>query len=301
MAMRPSLLAPARSAFAAPAAGAVLAVLASAPALGQADALARGDAAWARRAEGHGAGRAAAGPIGEAIAAYEEAVRASPASLEARWKLLRALYFEGDFVAADAAAKRQVFDRGRRAFEAALDLLAARAGGRELLEEMPAAEVARRFVGSTEVARLYFWGAVHWGLWAEAFGKIAAARQGVGGRLLRYSQIVVALDPLYDDAGGHRLLGRLHAEAPRIPFFTGWVDRDLAIAELTRAVEEGPADPFNRVYLADALLNHAPSRRAEALALLRQAAAAEPRPDELVEDTTALNLARSRLAELERR
>jgi hypothetical protein len=260
--------------------------------------MARGDAAWARRAEGALGGRAAPGPIGEAIAAYEAAVRAAPESLEARWKLLRALYFQGDFVARDTAAKRDAFDRGRKAFEEALTVVAARVGGRERLDALRPEEVARAFADSPEVARLYFWGAVNWGLWGEAFGKIAAARQGVGGRLLRYSRIVVALDPLYDDAGGRRLLGRLHAEAPRIPFFTGWVDRKLALAELTRAVAEGPADPFNRLYLAEALLNYAPERRQEALSLLRQVSEVEPRPDELVEDSAARERARALLASL---
>jgi len=274
----------------------LLAVPLAGAALGQAEALARGDAAWARRAEGAEAGRAAPGPIGEAIAAFEEAVRAAPESLEARWKLLRALYFQGDFVARDAAAKRQVFDRGRRAFEEALALPAPRVGGRERLDALPPAEVARVFADSPDVARLYFWGAVNWGLWGEAFGKIAAARQGVGGRLLRYSQIVVALDPLYDDAGGRRLLGRLHAEAPKIPFLTGWVDRKIALAELARAAAEGPADPFNRLYLAEAILNYAPERRQEALSLLRQVSEVEPRPDELVEDAAARERAAALLA-----
>ena len=56
------------------------------------DDLARGDAAWSRRAEGHaaGTGRAAAGPIGEAIAAYERALQQQPDRLDAYWKLLRA-------------------------------------------------------------------------------------------------------------------------------------------------------------------------------------------------------------------
>ena len=34
------------------------------------------------------------------------------------------------------------------------------------------------------------------------------------------------------DAAGHRVLGRLHTLAPKVPFFTGWVDRDKAVAEL---------------------------------------------------------------------
>src|SRR5512134_3499935 len=75
---------------------------ASAGGLGE---LARADRAWAQRAEGALEGRAAAGPITEALRAYEAAVAADPASLEARWKLLRALHFHGDFATPDPAAR----------------------------------------------------------------------------------------------------------------------------------------------------------------------------------------------------
>ena len=40
-----------------------------------------------------------------------------------------------------------------------------------------------------------------------------------------------------------------------IPFVTGWVDRDTAVAELERAHELAPDDLLTRVYLAEALLD----------------------------------------------
>ena len=61
------------------------------------DAITVGDAAWARRAEGHQGGRAAAGPVNEAVAAYERAVQEQPDRLEAYTKLLRALHYKGDY------------------------------------------------------------------------------------------------------------------------------------------------------------------------------------------------------------
>ncbi|HYX23676.1 MAG TPA: hypothetical protein VFC23_05940, partial [Thermoanaerobaculia bacterium] len=73
---------------------------ASVPATPAAEALARGDAAWARRAEGHQGGRALPGPVGEAIAAYEAAVKADPDGLDGWWKLLRGYHFQGEYVAA---------------------------------------------------------------------------------------------------------------------------------------------------------------------------------------------------------
>ena len=60
--------------------------------------LALGDQAWSQRAEGHQGYRAAAEPILKAINAYRSALTAVPGNLEARWKLLRAFHFKGEFV-----------------------------------------------------------------------------------------------------------------------------------------------------------------------------------------------------------
>ena len=35
-----------------------------------------------------------------------------------------------------------------------------------------------------------------------------------------YAAVSVALDPQIENGGGHRVLGRLHTEAPKIPFIT---------------------------------------------------------------------------------
>lgn len=261
------------------------------------EAIARGDAAWERRAEGAREGRAAKMPIDAAVAAYEAALVLAPESLEARWKLMRALYFEGDYNADGREARRVIFDHGRQVGEAVFDHLAEQVGGREAFDQLTPETARERFGATPEVARVYFWSAVHWGLWGEAFGKIAAARQGVVGKLRDFSAIVIALDPRYEDAGGHRILGRLHSEAPQIPFITGWVSRETAIAELRRAVELAPSEPFNVFYLAEALLDHGPpASRAEALALLRRLAALEPRPEKRLEDERIRREARTRLS-----
>lgn len=260
--------------------------------------LAAGDAAWAGRAEGAPAGapgRAAPGPIAEAIAGYEDAVAADPGDLEARWKILRALYFQGEHVVRGDDARQEVFDRGRQAGEAALDRLAASVGGREALDELAPAARAARLARVPEAAAIHFWAAVHWGLWGDAFGRLAAARQGVAGKIRDYAETALALDETYETGGPHRVLGRLHALAPRIPFFTGWIDRDRAIAELERALELAPTDPLNRLYLAEALLEHAPERSAEALDHLRALVRRPPDPSRLIEDAAAREAARELL------
>jgi tetratricopeptide (TPR) repeat protein len=273
-----------------------LLLLLSTAALAEDDPLAMGDAAWAKRAEGHRGGEAAAGPIDAALAAYERAVKAHPEELDGYWKLLRAIHFKGEYVARTPEEKQAAFGRGREVAEAALGLLAKRAGGRARLDKMSPQETAKALAGVPHAIDVYLWGGADWGLWGDAFGKLAAARQGVADRVRQYGEVAVALDERYADAGGHRLLGRLHTLAPKIPFFTGWVDHDKAVSELRRAVELGPGDPTNSLYLADALLDFQPEKRAEAVALLRRLAAGKPSPERRVEEEKVLAQARALLA-----
>ena len=260
------------------------------------DPLAVGDAAWARRAEGHQGGQAAAGPIDAALAAYEQAVKAHPEAIDGYWKLLRAIHFKGEYVAKTPAEKQAAFGRGREVAEAALNLLAKPVGGRAKLDKLSPAETARALAAVPHAVDVYLWGGADWGLWGDAFGKLAAARQGVADRVRHYGEVAIAMDERFADAGGHRLLGRLHTLAPRIPFITGWVDHDKAVAELRRAVELGPNDPTNSLYLAEALVDFKPEKRAEALTLLRKVAEWKPVPEEQVEQEKVVAQARDILA-----
>jgi tetratricopeptide (TPR) repeat protein len=264
-----------------------------------ADAVARGDAAWARRAEGHVGAHASPGPIGEAIAAYRQALKEQPERLEITWKLLRAEHFRGDFVAITKEQKQEVFGPARAVAEAGLDRLARKVGGRERLDAMTPAAAAKALAGIPEAAPLHLWAGIHWGLWGDNFGRLAAARQGVGDRVRRYSEVVVAIDERYESAGGHRLLGRLHTLAPKVPFLTGWVDRGRAVSELRRAVTLAPDYPLNAVFLADALLQYQSGQAAEARRLLHQVVERPPSPDRpwgTVEDEDAVAQARALLA-----
>ncbi|HEY0782345.1 MAG TPA: hypothetical protein VGE98_07825 [Thermoanaerobaculia bacterium] len=269
--------------------------LAACPAAAAGDPFAAADAAWSRRAEGHRGPRAAAGPIDETIAACEQVVRREPDLLAADVRLLRALHFKGEYVAASRDDTQKVFGHGRDLAEAALDRLAARAGGRAALDKLSPQEAAKALKGQPEAAGLYLWAAVHWGLWGDAFGKLAAARQGAGDHIRRYSEIVIALDESFESAGGHRVLGRLHTLAPKVPFVTGWVDRGKAVSELRRAMALAPDFPTNQLFLADALLQFQPEKSGEARELLRRLAARQPSADFTVEDEDAAAKARQLL------
>jgi len=139
----------------------------------------QGDAAWARRADGFGGGLATAAPIAAAVAAYEQAIHLDPSSLEAHWKLQRALWFEGEYATAEAGqGRRRIYERGRQVSERALDLLARGSGGRKRLDALPPAAVARALAGREHAAQVYLGAAAHWGLWAQASGAFATVRQG---------------------------------------------------------------------------------------------------------------------------
>jgi tetratricopeptide (TPR) repeat protein len=274
----------------------LLALLLSAALPAQDGPMAAGDAAWARRAEGHQGDRALPGPVDEAIAAYGRAAKEQPDRLEATWKLLRALHYKGEFATQSKEGRQQAFARGKEAAEAGIDRLARKLGGRQKLDAMTPAQAAKAVSAIPEAKPLFLWGAVHWGLWGDVFGRLAAARQGVGDRVRRYSEILIALDERYEDAAGHRILGRLHTLAPKVPFVTGWVDRDKAVAELRRAVALGPDNLDNHLFLAEALLEHQPGKAAEARDILRRLLARKPVPELVVEQERTLVNARALLA-----
>jgi tetratricopeptide (TPR) repeat protein len=265
-----------------------------------ADDLAHGDAAWARRAEGQRDGRPQSGAILEAVRSYESALRTRPASLEVRWKLLRALHFAGDFASEDEQEKRRIFARGGEVSEQGIALLADQASFGARLEEMDPEGLRSLLeaagIPTSDVARFYFWSAIHWGAWSRTVGLLGAVRQGVANRLHRYALVAIALEPELEEGGAFRLLGRLHAELPRVPFVSGWVDRDQALPMIERAYAMAPANPGNRLLLAVTLLDLAPLRAREAQDLLQQVEALEPRPSMRIEDLALRREARKRLA-----
>jgi hypothetical protein len=290
----------------------LLAVLVAAGA-SSASELGRGDEAWAQRAGGATDARAGRAPIASSIRAYENALREQPGSLEIRWKLLRSLHFAATFATGDLDP-RATFERAARLGEEGLERLAARLGAGKRLDqsadldasdgdEIEPGSIERRLTDAglavPDVARLHFWTAIAWGAWSQQTGLLDSVREGVANRIHRYARVAAALEPGYDDGGVYRLLGRLHATLPRVPFISGWVDRSKAIPLLERGHSVAPWHPGNCLLLSLTLLDLAPERRDEALGLLRQAAASEPREAMSIEDRTIISEARDRLARLE--
>ena len=259
-------------------------ILADPARAGVAESITAGDQAWDRRAEGHQGRRAAAEPIQLAIDAYRGALDAAPDNLEARWKLLRALYFQGEFVIDDKDERLELFAMGREIADTGRLQIEQHYGMSEDSLEMKPQEVAAVVGEDSLAAEIYFWSSTHWGLWGRYRGKIAAARQGVATKIRKFAEIVILLDETIENAGGHRVLGRLNAEAPKIPLITGWISRDRAISELRRALEIAPRDLLTHLFLAEALLEFRPEKEQEAMDILHAIVASEPDPQWLVEE-----------------
>lgn len=260
------------------------------------DLMARGDAAYLRRAEGHSGAVAQAEPVGEAVSAYEQLLTQDPENLEARWKLLRSLYFQGEHVLQDDDERLALYETAREIADMGREQLALAAGLGDDPDSMKTDKLAAALADTTDSAQIYFWSAVHWGLWGQYRGKMAAAKEGVAKKIRNFSDVVIEIDEEMEEAGGHRVLGRLHSEAPKLPFFTGWVNRKTAVSELRRGIELAPDALLTRYYLAEALLEHFPDQEQEALNLLNDLVQREPDPDFVVEQTQVIEDAKTLLA-----
>jgi hypothetical protein len=255
-----------------------------------AEAIAAGDVHYARRGEGADGQRALPFEIEGAMAEYRRALALDPGSRDARRRLMRACFFRGGFCGPmDRDAQVALFDEAKRLAEetvATLDAERERSTGR-----VPGGATARVATAAEE----YLWAAISWGQWA-VFHKISAAWSGAPGRIRDLAEAALSIDPSAEQAGAYILLGRLHGEAPRIPFVTGWVSRAKAVAFVRQGL---PLAPNNRAlvyFTADVLLQHAPASEAEARALLERCATSPPRPDFLAEDLHYARMARERLA-----
>lgn len=276
---------------------ALLLFASSAPAALASPALERADQLWDRRAEGQVDAKAKPEPIRSAVEAYRQALREDPDGLEAHWKLQRALWFAGHYATPDRGAERKLYEEAIAIGEDSLRVLAARVGGREALGAL-SPEALRDALAARDrrdAAHFYFWHAVNLGAWARRAGLVQAVRAGVANRMHEATLRSIALDPDVEQGGAIRLLSRLHAELPKVPLFSGWVDHDRALPLAERVVAEYPDHPGNPFLLGLTLLERAPARRSEAIALLERTAALEPRADHVVEDVSIRIEAREKL------
>jgi len=260
--------------------------------------LADADRLWAERSLDSKGGEASAPRAAALVAECRKAVELDPGSLEPRWRLMRALYFEGEHATTVAAEKKRIFDEGKKVGEESLEIVrqsVAKATGRKTADETPV-QLAPDARGVPGIVPTFLWAGIDWGKWALVFGKTAAVRKGAAAKIRDYAAAVVLLDPSYESGAGYRVLGRLHHQTPAIPFFTMWASRDEALKNLRLAYDTGPKHFYNRLYLAEAMWDYEKVKRPEARKMLEELIAANPSVDYLVEDRRAQEDARALLA-----
>ncbi|HSD67519.1 MAG TPA: hypothetical protein VLF95_12495, partial [Vicinamibacteria bacterium] len=236
------------------------------------EAIAAGDAHYARRGEGADGDRALAFQIDGAIAEYRRALALDPGSLPARLRLMRAYFFRTGFCGEmPRDEKVRLLDEAKRiAGEAVSRLDAELARRKGSVAKDAGARVA-------PAAGAYLWAAISWGQWA-VYHRVSAAWSGAPGRIRDLAEAVIAIDPATEQAGAYIILGRLHAEAPKVPFVTGWVSRDKAVRYVREGLGLAPDNRALVYYAADVLLRYARQSEGEARALLDRCATSPPRP-----------------------
>jgi hypothetical protein len=256
-----------------------------------------GDRMYARRQDGRNGSRASTGPIAQAIALYDEAARA-PDQLEARWKLVRALYFKGVYTGMDDDGRKAVFQKARRVAEEAIGILDKTMEQRGVVGILSLGPelLAGRLKDRSDAAPTFFWASVAWGEWALSQGKVDAAKSGAAEKIRDYALTVIGIDPEFEDGGGYRIVGRLHDQAPWIPFITGWVSEAEAVKYLRLAMEKNSRNFVNRHFLAEALHKGDAKEKAEAISLEEALVADTPSPQHLVEELKIQDDARANLS-----
>jgi tetratricopeptide (TPR) repeat protein len=262
-----------------------------------AELLRQGDRAFASRAEGRLGLQASPAAIGQAIAAYRQALAEDPNNIEAYWKLLRSLTFEGHYATTDREGKQRIFSEGKRLATDALRVLdqmgqnqLAQPAGKASLEQR--AQVLKNVPGAAET---YYYASTIWAEWCLAYGVMAAVRQGAAAKIRDFATMASLIDDHVRYGGGYRALGRLHQKCPRIPFITGWISGRKALEYLGKAYQVDPQRKFNRVYYAEALYELDTSKRQEAIRMLEQVVADPPDEDLLIEDLNLQDEARTLL------
>ncbi len=244
-----------------------------------------GDAHYARRQDKRVGAVADKSEIAAAVRAYDTAAEAHDSS-EARWKLARALVFQGMYTDLDVSGRQAVFEKARRVSEDAVGVLerrAKRAGAREFSGASPD-EIAEAVRKDSDAAPTFYWAAVSWAQWALARGKEDGTKLGAADKIRTDATILVALDRRFEDGGGYRVLGRLHDQAPRMQVETQWASRAEAIRNLRLAIQMDPANFANRLFLAEALASGPAAEKSQAVALAEKLVSDSPSPTRLVED-----------------
>ena len=232
--------------------------------------LEKGIALYDQRLEGSVKSSARPEPITNAISHFQYALKNTETDTDAALYLLKSYYFRGKYVHKDKEKQKLDFSKGKEL-------------GEKYIKKYP------------DSAPFQFWYLVNLGSWSEVYGIITAAREGVADLMKEHSEIIISLDPEYENGGGYFMLGAVHFKSPYIPFFLSWPDNNKAITYLTKALTIGEETPNQKVYLAQALYKDGQKNRA--IDILREVANMQPSKEEIVRDWEQIELAEQLLSE----
>ena len=226
---------------------------------------------YSKRQDGSKGTLASTKNIDKAIKQFSSALLSPESEKDAALYLLKSYYYKAEFAVQDKEEKKKIFNEGK-------------ALGEKYIEKYP------------ESPEFRYWYLVNLGSWAQVYGILTAAREGVSDLMRTHSEKIIELDPKYRNGGGYFMLGAVHFKSPYIPFLLSWPDNDDAIKYLQLAVDTGKAEMNQKNYLAQAVSKDGQHEKAKIL--LTEVINTEPDPANLVEDLDDIEEARQLLKDL---
>ena len=226
---------------------------------------------YSKRQEGSKGTLASNENIDKAIEQFSTALLSPESEKDAALYLLKSYYYKAEFAVQDKDEKKKIFNEGK-------------ALGEKYIEKYP------------NSAKFRYWYLVNLGSWAQVYGILTAAREGVSDLMKTHSEKIIELDPEYQNGGGYFMLGAVHFKSPYIPFLLSWPDNDDAIKYLQLSVNTGNAEMNQKNFLAQALSKDGRDKKARAL--LEEVLNTEPSTTTLVEDLDDIEEARQLLEDL---
>jgi len=226
---------------------------------------------YSKRQDGSKGTLASTENIDKAIEQFSTALLSPQSEKDAALYLLKSYYYKAEFAVQDKEEKKNIFNEGK-------------ALGEKYIEKYPTS------------AEFRYWYLVNLGSWAQVYGILTAAREGVSDLMKTHSEKIIELDPEYQNGGGYFMLGAVHFKSPYIPFLLSWPDNDDAIKYLQLSVDTGNAEMNQKNFLAQALSKDGRDKKARAL--LEEVLNTEPSTATLVEDLDDIEEARQLLEDL---
>ena len=182
--------------------------------------------------------------------------------------LLKSYYYKGEYAIKDIELKKEIFDMGKGLAEKYIPIY-------------------------PNSAAIRYWYLVNLGSWAEVYGTLKAAREGVADIMKEQSEKIIDLDPGYKNGGGYFMLGAVHLKSPYIPFLLSWPSKKEAVKYLQLAVDTKAASFVQKKYLAHALYKTGVEEKA--IQILNEVINSEPSKNDKVEDLNDINKAKQLL------